>query len=84
VSEAVAFGAIQVPADGQPIILMADRQTTGGYPKIAHVCAVDFPRLAQQIPGDSVRFALVDLAEAQRLLLSQEGSFTQLEQLCHA
>src|SRR6266702_2837130 len=63
VSEAVAFGAIQVPADGQPIILMADRQTTGGYPKIAHVCAVDLPRLAQQIPGDSVRFELVDLAE---------------------
>jgi urea carboxylase len=84
VSEAVAFGAIQVPADGQPIILMADRQTTGGYPKIAHVCAVDLPRLAQQIPGDSVRFALVDLAEAQRLLLSQEGSFAQLERLCRA
>ncbi|WP_341316777.1 biotin-dependent carboxyltransferase family protein [Paraburkholderia sp. IMGN_8] len=83
-SEAVGFGAIQVPADGQPIVLMADRQTTGGYPKIAHVCTVDLPRLAQQIPGDTVRFELVDLVEAQRLLLSQERSFAQLEQLCRA
>jgi antagonist of KipI len=80
VSEAVGFGAIQVPADGQPIILMADRQTTGGYPKIAHVCAVDLPRLAQRIPGDDVRFERVDLAEAQRLFLSQERSFAQLAQ----
>ncbi|MFM0431959.1 biotin-dependent carboxyltransferase family protein [Paraburkholderia aspalathi] len=82
-SEAVGFGAIQVPADGQPIILMADRQTTGGYPKIGHVCAVDLPRLAQKMPGESVHFTRVDLETAQRLLLLQEDCFAALEQHGH-
>ena len=82
-SEAVGFGAIQVPADGQPIILMADRQTTGGYPKIGHVCAVDLPRLAQKMPGESVHFTRVDLETAQRLLLLQEDGFAALEQHGH-
>ncbi len=81
VSEAVGFGAIQIPADGQPIILMADRQTTGGYPKIGQVCAVDLPRLAQKMPGDTVRFKLVDLDTAQGLVLAQERSFAVLEGL---
>ncbi|MGF6535062.1 antagonist of KipI [Paraburkholderia sp. GAS206C] len=84
ISEAVDFGSIQVPADGQPIILMADRQTTGGYPKIGHVCAVDLPRLAQKMPGETIRLTLVDLGTAQRLMLSQQRSFAALEQLCVA
>jgi antagonist of KipI len=84
ISEAVGFGSIQVPADGQPIILMADRQTTGGYPKIAHVCAVDLPRLAQTMPGETLRLTVVDLGTAQRLMLSQERSFASLERLCEA
>ncbi|TAL56894.1 biotin-dependent carboxyltransferase family protein [Pandoraea sp.] len=75
ISEAVGFGTIQVPPDGQPIVLMADRQTTGGYPKIAHVCAVDLPRLAQKMPGETVHFQLIDLDEAQRLMLLQEAAF---------
>lgn len=75
ISEAVGFGTVQVPPDGQPIVLMADRQTTGGYPRIAHVCAVDLPRLAQRMPGETVRFQLIDLAEAQRLMLLQEAAF---------
>lgn len=74
-SEAVAFGTIQVPPDGQPIVLMADRQTTGGYPKIAHVCAVDLPRLAQRGPGESLRFELISIDEAQSLALSQSETF---------
>lgn len=74
-SEAVGFGTIQVPPDGQPIVLMADRQTTGGYPKIAHVCAVDLPRLAQRIPGEPVQFELISIDEAQRLLVLQSESF---------
>ncbi|MFS8981478.1 biotin-dependent carboxyltransferase family protein [Cupriavidus necator] len=78
-SEAVAFGTIQVPPDGQPIVLMADRQTTGGYPKIAHVCAVDLPRLAQRMPGESVRFTVVELEEAQRLAQLQDAAFVALE-----
>ncbi|MGO4329302.1 biotin-dependent carboxyltransferase family protein [Cupriavidus sp. M-11] len=78
-SEAVAFGTIQVPPDGQPIVLMADRQTTGGYPKIAHVCAVDLPRLAQKMPSEAVRFALIDLREAQRLALLQDAIFEAMD-----
>ncbi|QCP53807.1 biotin-dependent carboxyltransferase family protein [Trinickia violacea] len=78
-SEAVGFGTIQVPSDGQPIVLMADRQTTGGYPKIAHVCAVDLPRLAQTMPGESVRFEMIGLDEAQRLLAQQERAFAKVE-----
>ena len=60
---------MQVPPDGQPIILMADRQTTGGYPKIAHVASVDLPLLAQMHPHRTLRFALITLAEAQQLYL---------------
>jgi urea carboxylase len=78
-SEALGFGAIQVPADGNPIVLMADRQTTGGYPKIAQVCAVDLPRLAQTMPGESLRFSLIGIDDAQRLLLSQERTFAAWE-----
>nr|WP_315597260.1 biotin-dependent carboxyltransferase family protein [uncultured Cupriavidus sp.] len=81
-SEAVAFGTIQVPPDGQPIVLMADRQTTGGYPKIGHVCAVDLPRLAQHMPGERIRFQVISIEEAQRLSLLQEQVFAALES-CH-
>ncbi|MCL4802467.1 MAG: biotin-dependent carboxyltransferase family protein [Burkholderiales bacterium] len=73
ISEAVAFGTIQVPPDGNPIILMADRQTTGGYPKIAQVAAVDLPRLAQTRPLEPVRFALATPGEAQREYLAREA-----------
>lgn len=65
ISDAITKGAIQVPGHGQPIIMMADRQTTGGYAKIGHVISVDLPRVAQLRPGDSIRFALCDVQEAQ-------------------
>lgn len=71
-SEAVTWGTVQLPPDGQPIILLADRQTTGGYPVIGHVATVDLPALAQRRPGDPVRFAAVTHAEAERLLLERE------------
>jgi antagonist of KipI len=64
VSEAVSFGTIQVPSNGQPIVLMADHQTTGGYPKIAHVISVDLPLMAQLNFGSEVRFKEVSLQEA--------------------
>lgn len=64
VSDGVAFGAIQVPGSGLPFVLMADRQPTGGYPKIATVIGADLGRLAQRRPGETVRFAAVTLAEA--------------------
>ena len=72
ISEGVSFGTIQVPADGQPIILMADSQTLGGYAKIAQVASVDYSMIAQAKPGDRLNFKMISLKEAQRLLLEQE------------
>ncbi len=66
VSDGVVTGSIQVPPDGQPIIMLADHQTSGGYPKIATVIQADLPLLAQCLPGDKVRFAAVTLDEAQK------------------
>jgi biotin-dependent carboxylase-like uncharacterized protein len=77
-SEAVGFGTVQVPADGQPIVLMADRQTTGGYPKIAQIASVDLPLMAQFTPGQSVRFSLIGLDEAQRLDQARERAYAGL------
>jgi antagonist of KipI len=71
ISEGVSFGTIQVPPDGNPIILMADCQTTGGYPKIAQAAGVDLPRLAQMMPGQTMRFELISLDAAQRLYLDR-------------
>ncbi|PAD34363.1 biotin-dependent carboxyltransferase family protein [Terribacillus saccharophilus] len=67
ISEAIPLGGIQVPANGQPIILMADRQTTGGYTRIATAIAVDIPMLAQAAPGAVIRFEEVAVEEAQEL-----------------
>lgn len=64
VSDGVARGAIQIPGSGLPFVLMADRQPTGGYPKIATVIGADLGRMAQFRPGDVVRFCQVSLAEA--------------------
>lgn len=63
-TEGVSLGAIQMPPDGQPIILFVDQQTTGGYPKIANVIAADMHRVGQLRPRDEVRFAVVSIAEA--------------------
>jgi antagonist of KipI len=63
-SQATCLGTVQVPPGGQPIVLMADHQTTGGYPKIAEVIAADVPMLAQLAPGASLRFGAATLAEA--------------------
>ncbi len=73
VSKAVSFGTVQVPPDGNPIVLMADRQSAGGYPKIAYVASVDLPLLAQALPGDAVRFDMVTLEQAQAWYLEREA-----------
>ena len=70
-SQGVLPGAIQVPPDGQPIILGWDGPVTGGYPVIAAVIAADWPKLAQLKPGDAVRFATIEAAAAQALAASQ-------------
>lgn len=80
VSEAVLFGTIQVPSDGNAIILLADRQTTGGYPKIGQVATVDLPLVAQAKPGDKLTFSLISLDEAQQLILERERDIQQLKQ----
>ncbi|HYK71519.1 MAG TPA: biotin-dependent carboxyltransferase family protein [Pseudoneobacillus sp.] len=81
VTEGVAFGSVQVPSNGQPIILMADRQTTGGYPKIAQIISVDLPRLAQLKTGESITFTEVTLFEAQQLALQQQKEFSILKKI---
>jgi antagonist of KipI len=73
ISEAVAPGTIQVPPSGQPILLLGDCQTIGGYPKIAHVITVDLGIAAQLRAGDHVRFSEVSLPDAHRLLLERES-----------
>lgn len=80
ISEAVNFGSIQVPPDGNPIVLLADRQTTGGYPKIGQVAAVDLPLLAQAKPGDALRFAEISNEQAQQLLIKREMKLKELKQ----
>jgi antagonist of KipI len=78
-SSAVTFGTVQVPAGGQAIVLMADRQTTGGYPRLAQVITADLPALAQVQPGARIQFAEVSLAEAQALYLAQEQQLQALK-----
>lgn len=67
VSDGIATGALQVPGSGQPIVLLADRQTTGGYPKIATVISADLPRIAQAAPGTVFRFAVVTSDAASQI-----------------
>ena len=77
ISDGTAFGAIQVPSGGQPIILMADRQTTGGYAKIATVITADLPRAAQMRPGCTVRFMSVTVDEAQEILAVENRAYEE-------
>lgn len=72
ISEGVDLGSVQAPPSGQPIILFVEQQTTGGYPRLAVVIAADLFRLGQLRPGDDVRFRLVALEEALRLVREQE------------
>lgn len=71
ITEPVAPGTVQLPADGQPIVLLADAQSHGGYPRIGHAIACDLPRLAQLRPGETVRFTPCTAAEAVRLRRGQ-------------
>ncbi|MFP7253930.1 biotin-dependent carboxyltransferase family protein [Terribacillus goriensis] len=81
ISEAIPLGGIQVPANGQPIILMADRQTTGGYTRIATVISADIPLLAQAAPGAHVRFKEVGMDEAQDLYVKKQKIVSVLEKI---
>jgi antagonist of KipI len=77
-SEGVTYGTIQVPSNGKPIILMVDRQTTGGYPKIGQVISIDLPCLAQMQPNANIEFKEVSLEQAELELIMQEQKLQKL------
>jgi antagonist of KipI len=79
ITEGVSLGAIQVPPDGQPIIVFVEQQTTGGYPKIANVISADLHTVGQLRPRDEIRFELVSMETAHSLLHEQEQIVTSLE-----
>lgn len=78
ISEPVVPGTIQVPPDGQPVILLAEAQTVGGYARIAHVAAIDLARLAQRRPGSTIRFEPISVAAAQRLWIWRQERLMRL------
>ncbi|MBI2496902.1 MAG: biotin-dependent carboxyltransferase family protein [Opitutae bacterium] len=78
VSSAVNAGIVQVPAAGQPIVLLPSRQSVGGYPRLAAVAAVDLPRITQLRPGDKVRFEEITLAAAHALYLARERDLNRV------
>jgi antagonist of KipI len=78
-TDAIPFGGVQVPASGQPIILMADRQTTGGYTRIGTVISVDLANVAQLPPGGKIRFREIDVKGAREFFIQQEQLLSQIE-----
>jgi biotin-dependent carboxylase-like uncharacterized protein len=83
ISDGIAFGAIQVPAHGKPIILLSDRQTTGGYAKIATLASVDIPKLVQRKIDDKVRFRAITVQEAQKLYLEEMKELDAMRAIIH-
>ncbi len=79
ISDATALGVLQVPASGQPILLMADRQTTGGYPKIATVVSADIAVAGQLGPGDRMSFIVCTPRDAMAALIAQERALMAVE-----
>ena len=82
ISSAVNFGTIQLLPDGQLIVLMADHQTAGGYPRIAHIISAHLSQLAQVRPGEKVQFALNDLSNAEDLFCREKHHLLQLQNAC--
>lgn len=77
ISAGISAGTVQVPGNGQPIVLMADRQTSGGYARIANVITADLTLLAQMMPGDTLRFREVTLDQARQLLTDRRDIYLQ-------
>lgn len=82
ISSAANFGTVQLLPSGQLIILMADHQTTGGYPRIAHIQSAHLPVLAQKKPNDAIRFKMTTLEEAEKKLLAQKKYLHELQIAC--
>ena len=83
VSSAVSFGTIQLLPNAQMIVLMADHQTTGGYPKIGQVTTSSLPTLAQVSAGENISFELVTQEEAETIFLQQQQNLQQLQNACN-
>lgn len=83
ISDGIAFGSVQVPSHGKPIILLADRQTTGGYAKIATVATVDIPKLVQRKTDHKIRFKAITVEEAQKLYLEEEKEYVAMRNQIH-
>ena len=83
ISDGIALGSIQVPSHGKPIILLSDRQTTGGYAKIATVASVDIPKLAQRKTDHKVRFEAITVEEAQKLYVDEMNEFSRMVKQIH-
>jgi len=79
ISDATPLGVLQIPASGQPILLMADRQTTGGYPKLATVIGADMAIAGQLAPNDTIAFAVCTRADALKALIAQERVLMAVE-----
>ena len=79
-TDGISLGSIQVPANGKPIIMLADRQSTGGYAKIGTVISVDLPKIAQSRPGQKVRFIQVSLELAQSLYIRERNKMLELDE----
>jgi len=79
ISGEVSMGTIQVPPDGNPIILLADKQTAGGYPKIAHVASVDIQRIVQLKPNEKISFKKITLKDAEKLFFQREKYISDIK-----
>ncbi|PAB58798.1 5-oxoprolinase subunit C family protein [Anaeromicrobium sediminis] len=82
ISDGIGFGAIQIPGHGKPIIMMADRQTTGGYTKIGNVISADLYKIAQAKPGDKIKFKGISVEEAQDILKEEEEKISSIKKEC--
>jgi antagonist of KipI len=83
ISSAADAGSIQLLPDGNCIVLMADHQTTGGYPRIAAVIKTDLPKLAQTKPGQSINFTIVSLQDAEDLLIKMQQTLQEIKMACY-
>lgn len=83
ISDGIAYGSVQIPSDGKPIILCADRQTTGGYAKPVTVISADMPKAGQLVPGNKVRFAKVTPEEAYKAAIERSRYIKKLSKKLH-
>ena len=84
ITDGISFGAVQVPSHGNPIVMMADHQTTGGYTKIGNVISVDLPILAQCMPGHKIHFKWISIEAAQYWYCREKKEFSELKAALNA